>query len=119
MYEEGSKGAKTEKGSQDKLEQRMEKVKIEIPSRKDLIFEGEQIASITDPLSGVMVLWKTKGGKYVLEKTIGDDKKVEIYYSVKEASLIIDTYGSAGKKLIKAAQSKDKAFEGLTEEKIE
>ena len=97
----------------------MDKIKIEIPSKKDLIFEGEQIASITDPLSGVMVLWKTKGGKYVLEKTVGDDKKVEIYYSVKEASLIIDTYGSAGKRLIKAAQSKDKAFEGLTEEKIE
>ncbi|NIS60787.1 MAG: hypothetical protein GTO13_08840 [Proteobacteria bacterium] len=55
----------------------------------------------------------------MLERTVGDDKKVEIYYSVKEASLIIDTYGSAGKELIKAAQSKDKAFEGLTEEKIE
>ncbi len=97
----------------------MEKIKIEIPSRKDIIFEGEQIARTIDPLSGTMVLWKTKGGKYVLERTVGDDKKVEIYYSVKEASLIIDTYGSAGKELIKAAQSKDKAFEGLTEEKIE
>ncbi|NIN00213.1 MAG: hypothetical protein GTO24_19690 [candidate division Zixibacteria bacterium] len=97
----------------------MEKIKIEIPSRKDLIFEGEQIARITDPLSGVMVLWKTKGGKYVLERRVGNDKRAEIYYSVKEASLIIDTYGAAGKKLIKAAQSKDKAFVGCTEERIE
>jgi hypothetical protein len=51
---------------------------------------------------------------------VGNDKKVEIYNSAKEASsLIIDTYRSAGKKLIKAAQSRDKAFEGLTEERIE
>lgn len=98
----------------------MKEIKIEIPSKKDIIFEGEQIARITDPLIGTMVLWRTKGGKYVLERTVGEDKKVEIYYSVKEASsMIIDTYGSAGKKLIKVAQSKDKAFKGLTEEKIE
>jgi hypothetical protein len=119
VYEEGGERVERGKGSRDKLGQRMEKIKIEIPNRKDLIFEGEKIASITDPLSGTMVLWKTKGGKFVLERTVGDDKKVEIYYSVKEASLIIDTYGSAGKELIKVAQSKDKAFEGLTEEKIE
>lgn len=119
MYGEASERVERGRGGQDKLGQRMEKIKIEIPSRKDIIFEGEQIARIIDPLSGTMVLWKTKGGKYVLERTVGDDKKVEIYYSVKEASLIIDTHGSAGKELIKAAQSKDKAFEGLTEEKIE
>jgi hypothetical protein len=119
VYEGGRERIKRGKGSQNKLGQRMEKIKIEIPSRKDLIFEGEEIASITDPVSGLMVLWKTKGGKYVLERTVGNDKKVEIYYSAKEASLIIDTYRSAGKNLIKAAQSKDKAFEGLTEEKIE
>lgn len=119
MCERGSEGTNGGEGSEDKLGQGMEKIKIEIPSKEDLIFEGEQIASIADPLSGVMVLWKTKGGKYVLERTMGDEKKVEIYYSVKETSLIIDTYGSAGKKLIKAAQSKDKAFEGLTEIKIE
>ncbi len=119
MCEDGNERTEGEKGSHGTLGQRMEEIKIEIPSRKDIIFEGEQIARITDPFTGTMVLWKTKGGKYVLERTVGDDKKVEIYYSVKEASLIIDTYGSAGKKLIKAAQSKDKAFEGLTEEKIE
>ncbi|NIN93083.1 hypothetical protein GTO36_08920, partial [bacterium] len=86
---------------------------------KDLIFEGEQISSINDPAGGMMVLWKTKGGKYVLERMLGNDKKVEIYHSAKGASsLIIDTYGSVGKRLIKAAQSKDKALEGLIEERI-
>ena len=97
----------------------MREIKIEIPSGKDLLFEGEQIANITDPVSGMMVLWKTKGGKYVLERTAGNDKKVEIYSSAKETSLIIETYRSAGKKLLKAAQSRDKAFIGLTEERIE
>jgi hypothetical protein len=39
-----------------------------------------------------MVLWKYKGGRYVLERTVGKDKKVEIYLSAKEvSSLIIDT----------------------------
>jgi len=94
-------------------------MKIEISSGKDLIFEGEQISIINDPVGGMMVLWKTKGGKYVLERTIGNDKKVEIYHSAKGASsLIIDTYRSAGKRLIKAASSKDKALEGLIEERI-
>jgi hypothetical protein len=98
----------------------MKKIKIEIPGGKDLLFEGEQIASINDHIGGMMALWRTKGGKYVLERMVGNDKKVEIYNSAKEASsLIIDTYRSAGKKLIKAAQSRDKAFEGLTEERIE
>jgi len=97
----------------------MKEIKIDIPNRKDLLFEGEQIASITDPIGGMMVLWKTKGGKYVVERTVGNDKKVEIYNSAKETSLIIEIHRSAGKKLIKAAQSKDKAFEGLTEERIE
>jgi hypothetical protein len=98
----------------------MKTVKIDRPWDKDLIFEGEQIARTSNQVSGIMVLWRTKGGKYVLEITIGKEKKVEIYNSPKEASsLIIDIYGSAGKKLIKAAQSRDKAFEGLTEERIE
>ena len=97
----------------------MKEIKIEIPSRKDLLFEGEQIASITDPVGAMMVLWKTKGGKYVLERTVGNDKRVEVYNSAKDTSLIIDTYGLAGKNLIKAAQAKDKALEGLTEERIE
>ncbi len=45
-----------------------------------------------------MALWKTEGGKYVLERMVGNDKKVEIYSSAKEASsLVMDTYGSAGK----------------------
>ena len=97
----------------------MKEMKIEIPSGKDLIFEGEQISSINDPGSGMMALWKTKGGKYVLERMVGNDTKVEIYHSIKEASsLIIDIYRSAGKRLIKAAQSKDKALEGLIEERI-
>jgi hypothetical protein len=66
-----------------------------------------------------MALWKTRGGKYVLERTMEDDKKIEIYNSPKEAtSLIIDAYRSAGKKLIRAAQSKNSAFEGLTEQRI-
>ena len=120
MYQDGRAGAKIEKGSQDKSRWRMEKINIEIPSGKDLLFEGEQIAIIDDPIGGMMILWKTKGGKYVLERTVGNDKKIEIYNSAKEASsLIIDVYSSAGKNLIKAAQSKDKAFEGLTEERIE
>ena len=98
----------------------MKEIKIEIPSGKDLFFEGEQIACVNDPVCGMMVFWKTKGGKYVLARTVGNDKKVEIYNSAKEATpLRIDIYRSVGKKLIKAAQAKDKAFEGLTEERIE
>ena len=98
----------------------MKKSKIEIPGGKDLLFEGEQIARTNDHIGAMMALWRTKGNKYVLERTVGNDKKVEIYNSAKEASsLIMDTYRSAGKKLIKAAQSRDKAFEGLTEERIE
>ena len=108
------------KERQGNLKWRMKEIRIEVPRGKDLIFEGEQIASISDQIGGMMILWKTKGGKYVLERTVGNDKKVEIYNSAKEASsLILDTYRPAGKKLIKAAQSKDKAFEGLTEERIE
>jgi len=98
----------------------MKEIKIEIPRRKDLFFKGEQIACVNDPVYGMVVFWKTKGGRYVLERTVRNDKKVEIYNSAKEASsLIIDIYRSAGKKLIKAAQAKDNAFEGLTEEKLE
>jgi len=98
----------------------MKEMKIEIPSGKSLIFEGEQISSINDSVGGMMALWKTKGGKYVLERTVGNDKKVEIFNSAKEASsLMIDIYRSVGKKLIKAAQAKDKALEGLTEQRIE
>lgn len=98
----------------------MKEIKIEISNGKDLLFEGEQMASLNDQFGGIMILWKTKGGKYVLERTVGNDKKVEIYNSAKEASsLIIDTYRSAGKNLIKAAQQKNKAFEGLTEQRIE
>ena len=98
----------------------MKTVKIDRPRGKDLIFEGEQIARMSNQVSGIMVLWRTKGGKYVLESTIGKEKKVQIYNSPKEASsLILDTYTSVGKKLIKAAQSRDKAFQGLTEERIE
>jgi hypothetical protein len=97
----------------------MKKIRIEIPGGKDLLFEGEQIARINDHIGRMMALWRTKRSKYVLERTVGNDKKVEIYNSAKEASsLIMDTYRSAGKKLIKAAQSRDKAFEGLTEERI-
>ena len=56
----------------------------------------------------------------MLERTVGNDKRVEIYNSAKEASsLIIDTYRFAGKKLLRAAQSRDRVFEGLTEERIE
>jgi len=98
----------------------MKKIKIEIPGGKDLLFEGKQIARINDYIGGIMALWATKGNKHVLERTVGNDKKVEIYDSAKEvSSLIMDTYRSAGKKLIKAAQSRDKVFEGLTEERIE
>ena len=98
----------------------MKEIKIEISSGKDLLFEGEQTAIMNDAIGEMMILWKTKGGKYVLERTVGNDKKVEIYNSAKEASsLMIDIYRSVGKKLIKAAQAKDKAFEGLTEERIE
>jgi hypothetical protein len=120
MFARGRSEAKTGEGRKGKTGQRMKKIRIERPSGKDLIFEGEQIARITNPGGGAMALWKTRGGKYVLERTVENDKRIEIYNSAKEASsLIIDTYRSAGKKLIRAAQSKDRAFEGLTEERIE
>jgi len=98
----------------------MERTKTQIPSGKDLLFEGEQIATINAAVGEMMILRKKKGGKYVLERTVENEKKVEIYNSAKEASsFIINTYRSAGKPLIKAAQSKDKAFQGLTEKRIE
>lgn len=98
----------------------MKNIKIEIPGGKDLLFEGEQIARINDHIGGMMALWRTKGNKYVLERTVGNDKKVEIYNSAKEASsMIIEIYRSLGKMLIVAAKERDKAFEGLTEERIE
>ena len=120
MFARGRSEAKTGEGRKGKTGQRMKKIRIEKPSGKDLIFEGEQIARITNPAGVVMALWKTRGGKYVLVRTVKDDKRIEIYNSPKEAtSLIIDTYRSAGKKLIRAAQSKDSDFKGLIEERIE
>jgi len=101
------------------LGQRMKKIKIEIPDRKDLVFEGEQIVSAADPITE-LILWQTKGGKYVVEGKIGKNKDVQIYNSAKEASsMIIEIYRSLGKMLIVAAKERDKAFEGLTEERIE
>jgi hypothetical protein len=112
-------GPRHKREGQGKLAERMKEIRVEIPSGKDFLFEGEQIARINDQIGGMMVLWRTKGGRYVMERTAGNDKEVEIYTSAKgAASLILDTYRSAGKKLIKAAQSKDKDFEGLTEQRI-
>ncbi len=96
----------------------MKKIKIEIPDGKDLVFEGEKIARAADRMTE-LILWKTKGGKYVVERTTGKNKQGEIYNSAKDASSVIDFYKSVGKELIKNAQSKDKAFEGLTEKRIE
>lgn len=119
MFARGGAEAKKEEERQGKVGQRIEETRIERPSGKDLIFEGKKIALITDPAGVVMALWKTRGGKYVLERTVGNDKRVEIYNSAKEASLlIIDSYRFAGKKLLRAAQSKNRVFEGLTEERI-
>ena len=97
----------------------MKEIRIEIADRKDLVFEGEQIASAADPITE-LILWQTKGGKYVVEGKIGKNKDVQIYNSAKEASsMIIEIYRSLGKMLIVAAKERDKAFEGLTEERIE
>jgi hypothetical protein len=71
MFARGGSEAKIEEGRQGKVGQRIKETRIERPSGKDLIFEGEQIAR-TNNLAGVVIaLWKTRGGKYVLERTVG------------------------------------------------
>ncbi len=62
MFARGGSEAKKEEGRQRKVGQRIEETRIERPSGKDLIFEGEQIDRIANPAGVVMALWKTRGG---------------------------------------------------------
>lgn len=100
----------------------MKKIKIRKQNGFDLMFTGEQIARIDGGLGVIAFLWKTKGGKYVFEIKVEHNKSIDVVVlnSAKDTvSWLIDKWGEGGKRLIKAAQSKDRAFEGLIEELVE
>jgi hypothetical protein len=55
----------------------MERTKAEIPNGKGLLFEAGQIAMINAPIGEMMILRKTKGGKHVLERSMGNTKRLK------------------------------------------